>query len=738
MLRFNTKTFLLAAITLITLIAAYIPAMAAKTDHPVMGLLERIQPGASNRFVIKQTDGPEDYFEITAVNGKPAIYGNNAVNIAAGLNWYLKYYANIHLSWNNMTAKLPAKLPLPSKPEIHKTDKDLRYYLNYCTHSYSMAFWDWNRWQQEIDWMALHGINLPLAITGIDVVWRDTLRQLGYNDAEIAEFVAGPAFQAWWLMNNLEGWGGPVNEQWYAEREKLAKKILNRMREYGMHPVLPGFAGMMPHDAEEKLGVTVSGKGDWNGFTRPVFILADDPKFAEIAAVYYDNLTRLYGHADYYSMDPFHEGGSLENIDLTNAGKIITDAMQRATPGSTWVIQGWRENPRPELLQGVPQGKLLVLDLASEIRPQWGDPDSPAPAKEHRPDGYNPHDWLYCMLLNFGGNVGLHGRIDYVIDEYYKARNSTYDKTLRGFGLTMEGIENNPVMYELASELIWRPEKIDKYKWIDDYVTLRYGRSNNNAVQAWTELAQSIYNCKPGNLQQGTTESIFCARPSETAWQVSSWSRMNKYYEPQKVIDAAMIFADAAPLLSRNANYKYDIVDITRQAVAEAGRIIHGRMATALNDSDIARFSQESDKFIRLIDMQDKLLSTTPGFMVGKWINDAKRLAPTPQDIDLMENNARRLITTWGLRHSSEDEGLRDYAHREWSGILKDLYRVRWSKWIEYQKDKMQNKQVEDIDFYDIDNNWVESRKIYPDTQQGDPVQTAIATVKSLRQILED
>ncbi len=32
--------------------------------------------------------------------------------------------------------------------------------------SYSMAFWNWSRWEQELDWMALQGINLPLAFTG--------------------------------------------------------------------------------------------------------------------------------------------------------------------------------------------------------------------------------------------------------------------------------------------------------------------------------------------------------------------------------------------------------------------------------------------------------------------------------------------------------------------------------------------------------------------------------------------
>ena len=55
--------------------------------------------------------------------------------------------------------------------------------------------------------MALHGINLSLALTGTESVWRNVLLKLGYTKDEINEFVAGPGFTAWWLMNNLEGWG---------------------------------------------------------------------------------------------------------------------------------------------------------------------------------------------------------------------------------------------------------------------------------------------------------------------------------------------------------------------------------------------------------------------------------------------------------------------------------------------------------------------------------------------------
>ena len=197
---------------------------------PITGLLERIDKGASRKFVIERLKGEKDFFELDQKGNKVVVRGNNYVSIATGINWYLKYYAGINLSWNGMQADLPEVLPPVLKKERHETDLKLRYDFNYCTFSYSMAFWDWKRWEQEIDWMALHGINLPLAMVGTDVVWKNVLEELGYTREEINAFIAGPGFQAWWLMNNLEGWGGPNPDSWYERQEELQKRILKRMR----------------------------------------------------------------------------------------------------------------------------------------------------------------------------------------------------------------------------------------------------------------------------------------------------------------------------------------------------------------------------------------------------------------------------------------------------------------------------------------------------------------------------
>ena len=705
----------------ICLICMLCLAVVVKAASPIQGLLERIDKGASRKFVIEQVKSPTDFFELDQKGDKVVIRGNNYVSIATGVNWYLKYYAGIQLSWNGMTAQLPAVLPAVPQKERHETDLKYRYDFNYCTYSYTMAFWDWDRWEKEIDWMALHGINLPLAVVGADVVWYNVLTKLGYTKDEINEFIAGPAFQGWWLMNNLEGWGGPNPDSWYKQRETLQKQILKRMREYGIRPVLPGYSGMVPHNAKERLGLNVSDPGLWCGYRRPAFLQPTDPRFNEIADLYYKEMSRLYGKADFYSMDPFHEGGNVAGVDLNAAGQAIWGAMKKANPKAVWVAQAWQANPRQKMIENLPAGDLIVLDLFAESRPQWGDPES----TWYRKEGFGKHDWLYCMLLNYGGNVGLHGKMKHVIDEFYKAKTSSFGKTMKGVGMTMEGSENNPVMFELLCELPWRPARFDKDEWLKNYTVARYGKADKAVQDAWLLLSNTIYNCPAKNTQQGTHESVFCGRPDYDVYQVSSWSEMEPYYKPEDIIRAAGIMLSAADRFKGNNNFEYDLIDIVRQAVAEKGRLVYPIMIDAYKAGEKELFAASSQRFLDLILLQDKLLAARPEFKVGTWIEKARNLGTTPEEKDLYEWNARVQVTTWGNRVTADEGGLRDYAHKEWNGLLRDFYYNRWKVWIDRQKAQLNGAPVKAIDFYAIEEPWTKQTNPYSSQAEGDVIEVA-------------
>ena len=725
-------------------------ASAIATAGPIEGMLERIDKGASKKFITELRKSDKDFFELDQRGDKVVVRGNTYVNIACGINWYLKYHAGIHLSWNGMTAKLPAVLPRVAKKERRETDLRLRYDFNYCTFSYSMAFWDWARWEQEIDWMALHGVNLPLAAVGEECVWRNLLLKLGYTSDEVNQFIAGPAFLAWWEMNNLEGWGGPNPDSWYAQQEALQKKILKRMKEYGIEPVFPGYSGMVPSNAKAKLGLNVTDPEIWNGYLRPAFLQPTDSRYEEIAALYYKEREALFGKANYYSMDPFHESKAGEETDFDGAGQAVLKAMKKANPKAVWVIQGWTENPRPAMIQHIPTGDLLILDLFSECRPMWG-----IPSIWLREKGYEEHEWLFCLLQNFGGNVGLHGRMDQLLHNFYLTQNNPLARRLKGIGFTMEGSENNPVMFELMSELPWRPEKFTKEAWIKDYLTARYGQYDENIARAWDILIQGIYNCPAGNNQQGPHESIFCGRPSMDNFQASSWSKMQNYYDPKSTAEAARWMVKAADRFRGNNNYEYDLVDITRQAIADRGRMVYNYTIADFKNFDRSTFGQHSRQFLELLLMQDELLGTRNEFRVGRWINEARSLGNTPEEKDLYEWNARVQITTWGNR-TCADRGLRDYAHKEWNGLLKDFYYQRWSTWWKLLDQEMETmshaqpihkglastmselsakrQQPVSVDWYAIEEPWTLDRTPYPTVPAGDCIDAAKKAVKLLDQ----
>lgn len=710
----KTKQFLLI------LLACLCFPFAQLWSNPVNGLLERIDSGASKKFIIQVKKGQSDFFELDQKGDKVVIRGNNYVNIATGLNWYLKYYAGIHLSWNGMTAKLPESLPKVSTPVRKETNLSLRYDFNYCTYSYTMAFWDWERWEKEIDWMALHGINLPLAVVGQECVWKNMLEKLGYSKEEINKFIAGPAFLAWWAMNNLEGWGGPNPDSWYTQQEVLQKKILKRMREYGIEPVFPGYSGMVPHDANKKLGLNVTEPALWNGFTRPAFLLPTDSRFNEIASLYYKELEKLFGKANYYSMDPFHELEDAGSVDFDAAGKAVLKAMKDVNPKATWVIQGWTENPRPEMIKNLNNGDILILDLFSECRPMWG-----IPSIWKREKGYEQHDWLFCMIENFGGNVGLHGRMDQLLNNFYLTKNNPLAAHLKGIGLTMEGSENNPVMFELMCELPWRPEKFTKEEWLKDYLFARYGVRDEKITQAWSILADGIYNCPFGNNQQGPHESIFCGRPGLNNFQASSWSKMQNYYDPTSTEAAARLMLEVADKYKGNNNFEYDLVDIVRQSLSDRGRIVYNQTIADFKSFDKKSFAAHSQEFLNILLAQNRLLGTRSEFRVGRWIEQARNLGTTPEEKDLYEWNARVQITTWGNRVCANDGGLRDYAHKEWNGLLKDFYYKRWAAYWQTLQDVLDGKPMVELDYYAMEEPWTLAHNPYASQPEGDCVSVA-------------
>ncbi|WP_157943718.1 MULTISPECIES: alpha-N-acetylglucosaminidase [Arenibacter] len=677
----------------------------------ISGLLERRLPEHKNSFVFKEIleEGDTDVFEIWTKDGKVEISGNNEISMASGLNWYLRYYCHVRPTWDNFDISLPKELPKVKEKIRQESSVDNSYYLNYCTFNYSMSFWNWERWEKEIDFMALNGVDLPLAITGAEATWQNTLNRLGYTKEEIDVFLPGPAFNSWWLMGNLEGWGGPLPQNWIDGHVDLQKKILERMKAFGMKPILPAFYGMVPNSLIEKYpDADIRDQGIWaGGFTRPAFLAPTDPLFDKIASIFYEEQDKLFGSSEYFSGDPFHEGGSTLGIDVPKAGKNILKNMHKSSPKAKWVLMAWGHNPMNEMFNLINDNDVLILDLEANNYPKF---------EMHNNWGDKPFIW--GIIGNFGGNTGLFGRMDATVNEFNRILNHPGLTNTNGVGVIPEAIENNPVMYELQFELKWRKNKVDLSKWLNDYAFSRYGKENQDIEEAWQVLRSTVYSNRMArnNEQQGTTESVFCARPSLKIEKVSSWGTSKLYYNPSDLLPAWKAFVAQSNEFKDSPSFEYDLVDVTRQVLANYGQWVHTKMTEAYAEKKISSFRAFSDLFLELIKDQNELLNTKTEFMLGPWIASARAWGQTKAEKDLYEFNARTLLTTW----SFQDSNLHDYSHREWGGLLSDFYFPRWEMFISKLASDLKGEPSEEIDYYSFEENWNKEHKFYATEEQQD------------------
>ncbi|WP_183576081.1 alpha-N-acetylglucosaminidase [Mucilaginibacter sp. X5P1] len=671
----------------------------------IQSLIARRLPELKGKVVLKGITGEfkTDSAIYYTKGAKLFIEANTLSAASFALNDYLKKYCNSSFSHTGDNVHIPEILPQTNKHIIVSAVYPVRYALNYCTYNYTMSFWGWKEWEKELDWMSLNGVNLMLAPIGNELIWQKTLKDFGFNNEEIKQYIPGPAFNAWWLMGNLEGWGGPVSDEMIAHWSELQKKLLPRMRELGIQPVMQGFWGMVPTSLKKHFpGATIIDQGKWaGGFERPSMLAPQDSLFAKMSTVYYKYMKQLYGSdVKYLGGDLFHEGGNTGGLDIKETGKLIQADMQKNFPGSVWVLQGWQDNPKPALLGGLDRSKTLVLDLMGDRADNW-----------EKRNGYDHFPWIWCTITNFGGKPILEGKLLRVITEPKRASGTTAGSTFRGVGIIPEGIENNDIIYDWTLASAWQKHNIPVQENLANYIKARYGQNNSDIYEGWQYLLQSVY-IDHSLPDAGGYESILCARPdTNMIASVSTWGSTQLPYDPELLLQAALDFSKAAGQFKNIATYRYDLVDIWRQVIAIKAREDYEGFMLAYKRKDKAAFQKYKNLFIGLLNLQDKWTGTNPAFMVGRWINSAKEMLPNPVDKRLSEWNARTQITYWGSNSPNTD--LHEYAYKEWSGIIKDLYLLRWVKFFDYAEAKMDNKEAIFPDFFGIEKHWTEQRNEY-------------------------
>ncbi len=473
----------------------------ASAQVAARGLVKRLLPEQADRFVfetIPPSDG--DVFEVDGRGNKVVIRGNSGVSMAVGLQWYMKRHGYGFPSWYGGHHTIPPS-PVPVASKIRQVSwAGSRYYLNYCTFTYSVPWWDWSQWEKLIDWMALNGVTLPLSITGQEAVWQAVCRRLGLSEAQIEAFIPGPAYLPFGWMGTLDGWGGPLPQDWIERHRELQRKIVAREREFGMRPVLQGFTGHVPPALAEKFPDASLRRISWVDWH--TYVLDPlDPLFPRIARLFMEEQMKLFGTDHLYAADTVIEmtPPSEDPKYLADLSRAIYDGMIKTDPKAVWVLQDWTfQNQRKfwaeqerikVFLDAVPDSGMLVLNMFSEAKPVW-----------NVTEAFHGKPWVWCVVQNFGDMVQLGGPMNTINQDLPAARVDPKSGSLTGLGLIPEGLGHNPALHALMFEMAWRdPSRVDLNDWMRTYSRYRYGQANTEAQKAWGILKETVYTapCPP-------------------------------------------------------------------------------------------------------------------------------------------------------------------------------------------------------------------------------------------------
>ncbi len=679
------------------------------------------------RFELMTDSLDADRYSVEQSGNRILIKGNNANSMAVGLNQYLVNVCHTNVTWwAGDTVALPDVLPMPEHKLQGRAACKSRFFLNYCTFGYTMPYWKWADWERMIDWMALNGINMPLAITGQESIWLKVWKKIGLKERDIKEYFTGPAHLAWHRMSNIDAFQGPLPDSWLRDQEALQKRILARERELNMTPILPGFAGHVPGKLADMFAdAKITRLSNWCGLDdrcRSYFLDPEDPLYAKIQKLFIAEQTKAYGTDHIYGIDPFNELDSPDWSEayLAKVSRMIYKTLADADPKAEWLQMTWTfynerdkwTKPRIKaFLEAVPKDKLINLDYYCDYKELWPDLDR-----------YFGGRYIWCYLGNFGGNCMMEG--DLAGTE--KKMNNVFangGSNLDGVGATLEGFDTNELMYEYVFQKVWNHSLTGK-QWADLWAEMRGGVRDEHVKRAWEILGEKVYvraagcgkavliNARPALEGQGghyTSPKIHY--PEIEVW--NAWDELLK----AKDVD--------------NEGYRYDVVNVGRQALGNLFAHYRRQFTLCYTIGDVAQAKTWAARMDELIADYNRLLSCEKRLSMGAWIAQARGLGYTDAEKAYYELNARTLLTTWAQKGGV----LNDYASRGWSGLTDTYYRVRWQRFTAAVIDAMekgvpysQEKYKEDIQEFEY--QWTLRTDTLPIVSGED----AVAVAKELAQ----
>lgn len=649
------------AATLLLLVSACRPSPVKEAE----AVIRRTFGAMPENVRFRPSGGDVPAYSLEVANGILTVEGNSAVAMCKGFHDYILSEGLGISSWTGDRLEFPDVLPDMPLKSVLSPFKDHLYY-NVCTYGYTTPFWGWEQWEHELDWMALHGFDMPLAPIGTEAILARVWESIGLSREEIDAYFTGPAHFPWMRMGNMSAVDGGMSPAWHESQIALQHKILDRMRALGMKPVFQGFAGFVPKAVKDHYPGTDLMTTKWAGH-ESWMIDPKDSLFSVIATAFVREWEKEFGKGTYYLIDsfneldiPFGEKGSQERHDkLQDYSATIYKALSAANPDAVWVMQGWmfgyqRDQWDPQsveaLLGGAPDDKLRIIDLAVDFNHfVWNSGNS-----WDNLSGFFGKPWIWSTVPNFGGRTALKGPLDFYLNGHLEALGSPSAGRLDGFGTSPEGIENNEILYEMISAAGWSGERQDVDTLLAAYNRARYGASPASLGRFWEGMRHSVY----GNF---TNNARFQWQQRPPYHRGETMGINGEYY-------AAIETFLAEDSLDGSELYRCDAIQYAALYLAgKADDVLH-LLNRALVAGDTALARQHEERLLQILLDADRLLASHPILRLDRWMEFAGAAATSREEKEAFRREIRRLLSVWS------GPSLKDYSARVWSGLIRDWY----------------------------------------------------------------
>lgn len=645
-------------------------------EEEVLNLIERVTESKAycEKIIVRQVDEEKtgmDAYRIYDEGEKIVIEATSGVAACVAFNTYLKKICKCFFGPITKNMKLPENPPKVGRVIENKSVFLYRYFMNYVTYAYTCLYYKWEDFERLTDWMLMAGINLVLNPVGYEIVWRDTLMELGYSAQEANDDLCGAGNLPWQIMGNMSAFGGDIPDWWFEEQKDLSNKITKKLRSFGADIIKPAFYGKVPNNIQDKYpNVKIHNQGTWNlkEQERPPLIDNNDPMFEKIAEIYYRKSKEHFGKVNYYGGDPFYEGGKTEEINLPEYSKDLVETMKKYSDATVWFFQGWSGDPKQEVLEKLNKEDVIIGFLSAD-------------RFYSQSELFAGYPWMYMEIGNFGANRRFIGNVPEFLAQPFEAFNSPKNDLLVGTGMSMEAIENCEIIFDILAVNSIRSTPLTLEDFLTQHFEARYGYINDNIRKTFDNVIENIYSLYNKSAYKASKASGLCACPNLNARNVGWYeSKDDSPYDIKILQEATKDMLAEYDKLADNECYRFDLMEFCRQANADISWSYIRKLQAAYKKKDKKTFDETAKAFMKLFDVQEKVVRTDKGSLLGAWLKRANDYGKTESEKRIFEYNVKNLFTLWCGKPGQFR--LRDYSHREYDGLLSNYYKRRWDAYL--------------------------------------------------------